>query len=543
MSSFNLADLFELVVDCCSTREAVVCGDQRRTFSSLESRSNQLAHVLQAKGIGPGDHVGIYLYNSCQYIETLLACFKLRAVPININYRYASDELIYLLNNADIKACILQQEFEPLLVSVMTQCPTLITSLVVVDDRSAPRSAGSRSGDYEEQLAAHSSQRNFLARSDDDTFILYTGGTTGYPKGVVWSHRDMFYAALGGGAVFSPAGPCREPEDILSRLLPEPIRGLALAPLMHGAAVWYALMMLLSGSTLILNPNRSLRGEQVWDLVEAEQVNAISLVGDAMAIPLLEALHENPGRWQLGSIVNIGSGGAVFSASNQAAFREQFPEAAVVDGFGSSESGQIGQASGSSGAGLTSFPASDTITVLSNTGRAGWGHATPGERGILARSGHIPKHYYNAPEKTAEVFVMVDGRRWLLTGDSARQDKNGEIVVFGRGSNCINSGGEKIFPEEVEQALKAHPEILDALVFGRKDKRWGQRVVALISTRNGSELNLDTVRGALADNLSSYKLPRELHCTGDIPRLITGKPDYATALSIAEAAIPGHGRT
>jgi acyl-CoA synthetase (AMP-forming)/AMP-acid ligase II len=434
-------------------------------------------------------------------------------------------------------ACIHHREFLPHILAIREHAPR-VSLLVAVDDDSPREVPAEVAVDYEEALRQGGPERDFPGRSDDDLFILYTGGTTGMPKGVMWPHKAVFFAAMGGGGHFHPDGPIRQPEDIAKRASEGyPVIGMALAPLMHGACWWYACIQLLAGNKVVLNPNRSLDGEQVWDIVAAERVNAISIVGDAMAIPLLDALKNNPGRWDLSCVFNIGSGGAVFSESKQAEFREFFPNVFITNSFGSSESGQMGMDSGQRKEGrengLGNVVQSEFMDVIVEDERR---HARPGEMGIFARSGHIPVGYYNDPVKTAKTIVEVEGKRWLLTGDSARLEADGSITVFGRGSNCINSGGEKIFPEEVEQALKAHPDIFDALVVGTPDERWGSRVTAVIATRGGKRLSLEEVREEARKHIAGYKLPRELHIVDEIPRAPSGKPNYARARELALGA-------
>jgi len=534
---FNIADLFEVVADAVPEREALVCGEKRLSYAELDRRANQLAHYLRAHGVGAGQHVGLYMFNCNEYLEGMLACFKIRAVPINVNYRYVDEELAYIFENADMVACIHHREFLPHILAIREHAPR-VSLLIAVDDDSPREVPAEMAVDYEEALAQGGPERDFPGRSDDDLFILYTGGTTGMPKGVMWPHKAVFYAAMGGGGHFHPDGPISQPEDIAKRASEGyPVIGMALAPLMHGACWWYACIQLLAGNKVVLNPNRSLDGEQVWNIVAAERVNAISIVGDAMAIPLLDALKNNPGRWDLSCVFNIGSGGAVFSESKQAEFREFFPNVFITNSFGSSESGQMGMDSGQRKEGrengLGNVVRSEFMDVIVEDEHR---HARPGEMGIFARSGHIPVGYYNDPVKTAKTIVEVEGKRWLLTGDSARLEADGSITVFGRGSNCINSGGEKIFPEEVEQALKAHPDIFDALVVGTPDERWGSRVTAVIATRGGKRLSLEEVREEARKHIAGYKLPRELHIVDEIPRAPSGKPNYARARELALGA-------
>ena len=531
---FNIADLIEMVVDKVPERTALVCSERRATFAELDQRANQMAHFLQGQGVGAGDHVGLYLYNCNEYLEAMLACFKIRAVPINVNYRYVDDELLYIFDNADMVACVHNQEFTPNIAAVRSAAPDLKTLVAVADD-SGEDLAGIGSVAYDDALAGQSAERDFAERSDDDLFILYTGGTTGMPKGVMWPHKSVFFAALGGGGHFSPLGPCEAPEDIVSRVGDFQMVGMALAPLMHGACWWYACIQLLAGNTVILNHHRHLDGAQVWDIVAREKVNSVSIVGDAMAIPLLDALAANPERWDLSSIFNIGSGGAVFSESKQQAFREHFPNIFLTNAFGSSESGNLGMDNGNKKAekGLGNVTKSDYMGVISDVEGEPHRHVARGEMGIFSRAGYIPVGYYKDPAKTAKTFVEVDGVTWLLTGDEARLEEDDSITVFGRGSNCINSGGEKIFPEEVEEALKAHPDIFDALVVGTPDERWGSKVTAVVAARDGKSLSLEEVQAQAREHIAGYKLPRDLHVVAEIPRAPSGKPNYAAAKELA----------
>ncbi len=531
--TFNIADLFEMVTDTVPEREALVCGSTRVTFSQLEERSNRLAHFMKGQGIKAGDHVGLYMYNCAEYLESMLACFKLRAVPVNVNYRYVKDELLYIFDNANMVACIHHREFIPAIEEVRQAAPDLKLFIAVEDG--THHDLG-RIGSFEYEAAIHqgSPARDFGQRSGDDLFILYTGGTTGMPKGVMWPHENVFFAAMGGGGHFSPHGKCEKPEDIKTRVTEFPLCGVALAPLMHGASWWYACIQLLAGNKLVLNHHRSFNGAQVWDIVEREKCNAVQIVGDAMAIPLLDALNENPDKWDLTSVFNVGSGGAVFSEAKQADFRKHFPNCFITNAFGSSESGQMGMDGGNkkTEGGLGNVARSEFMDVIIED-ESPMRAAKPGETGIFARAGHIPLGYYNDPIKTEKTFVVIDGKRWLLTGDAAKLEDDNSISVFGRGSNCINSGGEKIFPEEVEQALKAHPDIFDALVVATPDPRFGSKVTAVISARDGKTPTLADVQEKARQSIAGYKVPRELHIAPEVKRSPSGKPDYKWAKEFA----------
>ncbi|MCX2981729.1 acyl-CoA synthetase [Halieaceae bacterium IMCC14734] len=533
--AFNLADMFEMVAQKVPDRDALVCGEDRTSFAELDIRANQMAHYLRERGVKPGDHVGLYMYNCNEYLEGMMACFKLRAVPVNVNYRYVQEELSYIFNNADMVAVIHHQEFTPHIAEIRAQVPELDV-FVAVADASGEDLDSIGSVEYETALTGQSQAADFGERSDDDLFLLYTGGTTGMPKGVMWPHKNLFFAALGGGGWFHPDGPITAPEQIAARIGDFPIVGMALAPLMHGACWWYACIQLLAGNSVILNPDRSLDGAAVWDIVEREKVNSISIVGDAMGIPLLDAIKANPGRWDLSSVFSVGSGGAVFSVSKQQEFRDHFPNVFISNSFGSSESGNMGFDSGekkSEEKGLGNVAQSDFMDVITDEEGVPHSHVKPGEMGIFARSGYIPVGYYGDPEKTSRTFVNVDGKMWLLTGDEARLEEDGSITIYGRGSNCINSGGEKIFPEEVEEALKAHPAVFDCLVVDTPDERFGSKVTAVVALRGDNTVTLTELQDEARKHVAGYKIPRELHVVAEIPRAPSGKPAYPKAKEIA----------
>jgi 3-oxocholest-4-en-26-oate---CoA ligase len=534
--AFNLADLAEHAVDAVGDRPALVCGDRSLTFAELEARANRLAHHLADQGIGRDDHVAIHSYNSLEYVEAMLAAYKLRAVPINVNYRYVADELLYLFDNADVVAVVYQASFAPRIAEVVDRLP-LLRHLVEIDDGTAPEVATGATP-YEEALAAASPERDFGPRSADDRYILYTGGTTGMPKGVVWRHEDVF-RALGGGIDFS-TGEHITDEHQLARTAAEtePTAGLVMAPLMHGAAQWGTLGGIFKGVTNVLLPRFD--PHLVWEAVERHRIPVLTITGDAMARPLIDALGER--EYDTSALVAIASTAAVFSPVVKDQLFELLPDLFISEAVGSSEGGFNGMrlvvkggteaSTGSGEGGLVNVPLGPDSLVIGPDDRP----VAPGEIGRLARGGNIPLGYHKDPAKTAATFITVDGRRLSVPGDFARLEHDGTMTLLGRGSQCINSGGEKIYPEEVESALKAHPKVFDALVLGVDDDRWGQRVAAVVAARPGEEPTLDELVEHCHERIARYKAPRQLHLVDQVPRQPSGKPDYSRARAVTQEA-------
>ncbi len=535
---FNLADMFENSVDHFGDREYLVCAGKRRTYAEMEERANRLAHHLAAHGIGPGDHVGIYALNSVEWVETLWAVFKLRAVWVNINYRYVEDELAYLFDNADLKALVYQREFGPRAQGVLDRLP-LLTHSVVIDDGSGADVSQLGSVAYEDALAGASPERDFGPRSPDDRYILYTGGTTGMPKGVVWRQEDVFFA-LGGGIDVVTGVKVDRPEAMVEKGLTNATQAvmLPIAPLMHGATQWGVMGGALIGNKICLVPKFD--PVEVWRLVAAEGVHAMMITGDAMARPLLEALDDPEVQaLDLSSWVSLSSTAALFSPSVKDEFLERFPDLILSEAIGASESGSNGYTLVRKGktamkGGPTVTPIADTVVLDENLEIVEAGSEVIGR---VARRGNIPLEYYKDPAKTAETFVTDrQGVRYAIPGDSATMDADGTITLLGRGSVSINSGGEKIFPEEVEGAVKGHPDVYDCVVVGVKDNRWGQRVVAVVQPRESAEPTLESIQEHCRGVIAGFKVPRELHFVASIQRSPSGKPDYRWAQQVATTA-------
>jgi acyl-CoA synthetase (AMP-forming)/AMP-acid ligase II len=528
---FNLADLYECVADHVGDRTAIVYGKRRITFAECDERANRLAHWLQQQGIGRGDHVGLYLYNCNEYIEAALAAFKIRAVPVNINFRYVEDELRYLFADAALAALIHHREFAPRVAAVAPSCPKLRTVLAVDDGSPATTDAP----EYEAALASASPDRDFEERSGDDLYLLYTGGTTGMPKGVMWRHEDVFFAGLQGG---NPGGPdITAPDEIgpAAALRTAPPTTLPIAPLMHGSGHWASIIGLHGGGKVVLAESHGLDAHEIWRLVQQEQVNVLSIVGDAMARPLADALHEPAASYDTSSLMVISSGGAVWSEAIKDQLREKLGGTLLIDAFGVSEAGHQGMNLGKNETGRPRFSVDPHTAVLDDDLR----RIAPGspQAGRLARSGRLPLGYWNDTEKTARTFVTdADGTRWVIPGDMATIEADGTITLLGRGSLCINSGGEKIYPDEVEAALKSHPAVFDALVVGVPDARWGERVAAVVQPRDGQSPSLADVDAHCRSRISGYKVPRELHLVAQIGRSPSGKPDYKWARAVAVEA-------
>ena len=524
---FNLADLWERVVDEIPDHEALVCGERRLTYAQADARATQLAHHLAAHGIGAGDHVALYLYNGTEYLEGMLAAFKLRAVPINVNYRYGEDELRYLFADADARAVIYHREFAPALDAVRADLP-LLHHFVEVDDDSTARSLDGATA-YEASLAAMSAARDFAPRSADDLYILYTGGTTGMPKGVMWRAEDIFFAAFGGGNLGD--APITTPEQVVDSLDLHR-RGLPACPFMHGTAHWMAFGTLYSGGTVVISPQRHFDPEHLWRLIESERVTFLVIVGDAFARPLVETYDHLEPPVDVTPLTVVLSGGAVLSPSVKAAWVERLPGTLLIDGFGASETGGQGQSVSAAGGPIeraARFSVNDETTVLDDDLRP----VAPGVVGKLARRGHVPLGYYHDPAKTADTFPVIDGVRWSVPGDHARIEDDGTITVLGRGSVSINTGGEKVYPEEVEAALKSHAAVFDAVVVGVPDERWGEQVTAVVQARAGAAPGLDELTEHVRAQLASYKVPRAVVLVDAIVRSPSGKPDYRWARATA----------
>ncbi|MGW8376086.1 acyl-CoA synthetase [Streptomyces sp. ODS28] len=548
---YNLADLFESIADAVPDREALVyvdhpgTGSERRlTYAELDAAANRLAHHLAGDGgVRAGQHVGLHLYNGIEYVQTLLACLKIRAVPVNVNYRYVEEELIHLYRDADLVALVFDAEFTGRVAAAVGRAPGVrhLVRVGAVGEGAVGEGASDEGArlplapvPFADAESSGSAVRDFGPRSGDDQLIIYTGGTTGMPKGVMWRAEDLFFSGLGGGA---PTGePVSRPEELAERAAAggEGLVFFPTPPLMHGTSTLTTFIGLNYGQKIVLH--RKFAPEEVLRTVERERVTAVSLVGDAMLRPLVDALAGPLKGTDCSSLLAVSSSGAVLSETVRRQFSELVPHAMLINNFGSSESGFNGTATQDAGAG-------QGFRITVNSGTAVVDPATrrpvaPGEEGRIALRGHVPLGYYNDARKTAETFFQdAEGTRWVLLGDMGTVDADGVVTVLGRGSQCINTGGEKVFPEEVEEALKAHPDIYDALVAGVPDERWGSRVAAVVQLRAGaSALTADAVREHCRTRLAGYKTPRTVVFRETLQRSPSGKADYRWAKEVASAA-------
>ena len=544
--SFNLGTISEIVADAVPDREALVWRDRRFTYADLKARTRRLANHLVAAGLGchtersalaghesGQDHLALYLHNGNEYLEGMLGAFKARVAPFNVNYRYVEEELVYLLNDSKATGIIYHDCFADRVTAIRDQVPTLRVLLQVEDDSGAELLPGAVR--YEAALATASEAAPETAPSPDDLYVLYTGGTTGMPKGVLWRQADILIAALGGrdaatGAILDTH------EAFAARALEGGTRILPAPPFMHGAGHWIALGAWHAGNTVVIqDAAERFDADDIIDVVQRETVNMLLIVGDAFGKPLIEALQRRDEA--LASLIVLISGGAALNASYKAQLLERLPQLTIMDSIGSSEAGGQGSTvstaeTGSSTGRFTPGPGSVVVSEdLSEV-------LAPGHDGMgwWAKEGSVPLGYLGDAEKTARTFPVIGEVRYSVPGDRARLLEDGSIELHGRDSVTINSGGEKIFAEEVEHALKQHPDVWDAVVAGRSSERWGQEVVAIVQLREGASLDEASLLAQCATQLARYKLPKAFITVDKVLRSPAGKADYRWAKAQALSA-------
>jgi len=536
---FNLAQAFETVAATVPEREAIVWGDRRLSYAELRDRSRRLATFLNNRGLGSHggrhglsghesaqDHLGLYLHNGNEYVEGMIGSYMARVAPFNVNYRYIEEELQYLLTDSDARALIYHAAFAPVLAHVLPSLPRLELLLQVADESGNDLLPGAL--DYEAVLASSVPELPPVEHSPDDLYILYTGGTTGMPKGVLWRQHDIFRAAMG-GRTYGTWELVESYEHLAARVLPtDDVRVMSIPPLMHGAAQWACFYYMTMGATVVFPTNtRSVDPVDVWETVARERVIGISVVGDAMARPVVEELER--GGHDASTLMAFGSGGATLSVGIKQRLLAVLPNVMISDVAGASETGvQMGVASTSGSVSTGTFvPGPGTVVVNADLTRV----LEPGDEevGWLAQRGSVPLGYLGDAEKTARTFPVIDDERFSVPGDRARWLADGEIELLGRDSVTINSGGEKIFAEEVEQAIIGHPAVADVVVAGRPSERWGQEVVALVQVADGESVTAEELLREAGKHVARFKLPKAIAFLPHIVRSPAGKADYRWA--------------
>src|ERR1700758_2998230 len=537
--ALNIADLAEHAIDAVPDRVALICGDDQLTYAQLEEKANRLAHYLLDQGVKKDDKVGLYCRNRIEIVIAMLGIVKAGAILVNVNYRYVEGELRYLFDNSDMVAVVHERQYSDKVANVLPDTPNVKTVLVVEDgsDADFQRYGGV---EFYSAIAQGSPERDFGERSADDIYLLYTGGTTGFPKGVMWRHEDI-YRVLFGGTDFATGEFVKDEYDLARAVAANPpmIR-YPIPPMIHGATQSATWMSIFSGQTTVLAPE--FNADEVWRAIHEHKVNLLFFTGDAMARPLLDALlaaqgsAEKDEAYDLSSLFLLASTAALFSPSIKERLLELLPNRVITDSIGSSETGFGGTSIVAAGAPHSGGPRvtiDHRTVVLDEDGN----EVQPGSgvRGFIAKKGNIPVGYYKDAKKTRQTFRVINGVRYAIPGDYAQVEEDGSVTMLGRGSVSINSGGEKIYPEEVEAALKGHPDVFDALVVGVPDARYGQHVAAVVQARPGSRPTLSALDSFVRAEIAGYKVPRSLWLVDEVKRSPAGKPDYRWAKDQTEA--------
>lgn len=534
--ALNIADLAEHAIDAVPDRVALICGDEKLTYAQLEEKANRLAHYLIDQGVKKDDKVGLYCRNRIEIVIAMLGIVKAGAILVNVNYRYVEGELRYLFDNSDMVALVHERQYSDRVANVLPDTPNVKTILVIEDgsDNDYQRYGGV---EFYSAIAQGSPERDFGERSADDIYLLYTGGTTGFPKGVMWRHEDI-YRVLLGGTDFATGEFVKDEYDLAkSAVANPPMVRYPIPPMIHGATQSATWMSIFSGQTTVLAPE--FNADEVWRTIHEHKVNLLFFTGDAMARPLLDALlahQEQDNEYDLSSLFLLASTAALFSPSIKEKLLELLPNRVITDSIGSSETGFGGTsivAKDAPHGGGPRVTIDHRTVVLDEEGN----EVKPGSgvRGFIAKKGNIPVGYYKDEKKTAETFKTINGVRYAIPGDWALVEEDGTVTMLGRGSVSINSGGEKIYPEEVEAALKGHPDVFDALVVGVPDPRYGQHVAAVVQPRPGSRPTLAELDRFVRSEIAGYKVPRSLWLVDEVKRSPAGKPDYRWAKEQTEA--------
>jgi len=536
--SWNLGDIFDTLGEAVpGDSAALLHGERAVSWTAFTRRTNNLAAALRARGGQPGDKVALYLRNRPEYLEATVACFKARLVHVNVNFRYLGDELRYIMDDADAKFVVFAGEFAERLDALRPRLPR-VQAYIQLDDGSplAPFAAP-----YEPLAAEGRGAPLGIERSPDDLLFLYTGGTTGMPKGVMWRSEDLWRAIGGGGNPVLGEPPVASLDELAARVRARGpgLRHLPACPLMHGTGLFTAFITLTAGGSIATLGGVNFDPHELWHAVGRHAVNTIAIVGDAFAKPMLRALDERRGEYRLDSLISIISSGVMWSPEVKRALLAHHPSMVLFDSFGSSEAVGFGAAittaAGESRTGR--FQLGEKVKVFTEDGR----EVQPGsgEPGVVAHGGAIPIGYYKDPEKTARTFRVIDGVRYVIPGDWCTVEADGALTLLGRGSVCINTAGEKVYPEEVEEMLKTHPAVYDAVVVGVRDEKWGQAVIGLVELNRGATPGEDELRRHVRARLAGFKTPKRVLVVESIGRAPNGKADYAGMARLAERLLVG----
>jgi acyl-CoA synthetase (AMP-forming)/AMP-acid ligase II len=538
-TAFTVPAVARAVAAAIGDRELVIQGERRYSYAQILERSNRLAAYLQSRGLGChtersalGGHevgqdlLGLYAYNGNEFVEALLGAFQARVAPFNVNFRYVKSELQYLLADSGASALIYHAAFAPRVAEILPDLPQLRVLIQIADGSGHDLVYGAV--DYESIVASSSPEPPPVQHSPDDLYVLYTGGTTGMPKGVLWRQHDIFMTSFGGRNLMS-GEPARSLDEIVSAAAANPgTKLMILPPLIHGAAQWSVMTAITTGQSVVFGSVVDhLDADDVVRTIERERVTVVTVVGDAMARPLVAAIEK--GTADVSSLAVVANGGALLTPYVKQRLIEVLPNAVVVDGVGSSETGAQMHHMSTSGAvstgtfnaGPDTFVAAEDLTAILEPGHEGMGW--------LAQRGYVPLGYKGDAAKTAKTFPVIDGVRYAVPGDRARHHINGNVELLGRDSVTINSGGEKVFVEEVETAIASHPAVADVVVAGRPSERWGQEVVAVVALVEGASTGAEELVAHAAQSLARYKLPKAIVFRPVIERSPSGKADYRWA--------------
>ena len=537
---WTIADIWEAIVASQPDMPALIQGDRVISWAGFDARADALAAHFIARGMRRQSKVAAYLYNGPEYLETYFAAFKGGFAPVNTNYRYGPEEVRYLVDNADAEAVVFHAGFADLLDKIRPALPNVKVWVAVAEPgHDVPAWAD----DYDALVAHAPAQRPVRAPwgvSGDDLLLLYTGGTTGMPKGVMWRQDDLFQVLGAGGNAALGVPPVTSIAELIERIHgPEHLRAtmMTCAPLMHGTGQFSAFISLNGGGTVCVLPSRKFDAVELWNEVERLKITNIVIVGLAFSTPMLEALDANPGKWDLSTVRSMSSSGSMWSYENKKGLLRHIPQAMIADSFGSSEA--VGLGASASAAGAEAQTAAFMLGPNTAVFREDGTRVEPGsgERGLVAVTGFLPLGYYKDEEKTAKTFKVMEGVRWSVPGDWAEVNTDGTLKLLGRGSVCINTGGEKVFPEEVEEALKRHATVRDAVVVGVPDARFGERICAVVEPEAGASPTLAELSQHVHAQLAGYKAPRELVVVDSIGRAPNGKVDYKAIKERALAAL------